>query len=272
MRRNKLLLNTFFVNLLFVSTTQFVWAQETKAVATLLRTINHSGTPYWSHDGKTLALKGDKEILLYDATTGAIKTKILYSKLFSPEIISFSPDGKRLFLQSDWIKIFDANDGKLIREITGVERINYFENIFSVCYDYTDYNGETKNERRGLSPDENTPELPANRSNRFISPDWKSVLVHKNDSKSAQVYDLDTGELKFTFEPYKEQGKKDKSKGAIGEFSADGKFIVITNGNNSPRLWNAKTGELIANLTPQSDKVYGTQFSPDNLKSGHILE
>jgi len=72
--------------------------------------------------------------------------------------------------------------------------------------------------------------------------------------------------LKFGLEPFVAPGKKlGKRLGdTLGEFSADGRYIVTAHSDRTPRLWNAATGALIANLAPQTDTVYGVRFSPDS--------
>lgn len=76
---------------------------------------------------------------------------------------------------------------------------------------------------------------------------------------------MSTGELRFTLEPFVAPGKKRNQRAvALGEFSPDGRFIATSHTDRSPRLWKADTGELVADLAPQSDVVYGVRFSPDS--------
>ena len=48
--------------------------------------------------------------------------------------------------------------------------------------------------------------------------------------------------------------------------SPAGKLILTSHASRTPRLWNAATGELVADLAPHSQPVYGARFSPDGLR------
>lgn len=252
---------------LLVSLNQTSSAQTTGVTAKLLHTVPDTYLYWWSPDNKTLAV-WRKDVALYDAATGKARAEIRYEGPPTADGIYFTPDGGALVIHSDRVRLYDATEGKLLRQFAeGTKPINSYDKIYKPV-ETSSYNSETGQTETGWEQPGNQAklqELPTeNLSGRIISPDGKSLLVRAKEGK-AQVYNLDTGELKFTLEPFIEPGKKKGGAGdALGEFSADGRFIVTSHRNRTPRLWNAKTGALVADLAPQSDVVYGVRFSPDS--------
>ncbi|MDQ1610828.1 MAG: hypothetical protein QOG00_759 [Pyrinomonadaceae bacterium] len=243
-------------------------AQTTKVSAKLLHTMPDGYTNWWSPDARTFAVyNGD--VLLYDAATTKVRATIKTSGAPLPKALSFTPDGRVLIILSDRVRLYDVADGKLLRQFgEGTEPINRYETKFKqeVVSVYDSGTGQYVDEYKSPGAYENTLELPtAYIGDRVTSPDGKSLLVRARKDEDAQVYNLETGELKFTLEPYVEAGKKRRGGGdALGEFSADGRFIVTSHEDRTPRLWNAATGALVANLAPQTDIVYGVRFSHDS--------
>jgi WD40 repeat protein len=258
-----------FAALLFVLLQQAGMAQATKVSAKRLHTMPDGYTNWWSPEARTFAVyNGD--VLLYDAATTKVRAVIKTSGAPLPKALSFTPDGSVLILLSDRVRLYDVTDGRLLRQFgEGTEPINGYETKFkpetvSVLNSST---GQYEDEYKSPDNYEMTVELPTVYiSDRVTSPDGKSLLVRARKDEEAQVYNLETGELKFTLEPFVEAGKKRRGGGggALGEFSADGRFIVTSHADRAPRLWNAATGALIANLAPQTDTVYGVRFSPDS--------
>ncbi len=252
---------------LFVSFHRTVAAQPSGVSAKLEHTIAESWAFWWSPDNKTLAVQG-KVMSLYDTATGKARAEIKLEGYPMPRGVYFTPDGAALVIHTDRVRLYAASDGKLLREFAeDTTPIQHYEKIFQV-QEVSSYNYETgTTETTWVGPNNvaKLTELPtAYLSDRHISPDGKSLLVRAKDGK-AQVYDLTTGALKFTLEPFVEPGnKKDRAGDALGEFSADGRFIVTAHRNRTPRLWNAATGALVADLTPQTDAVFGVRFSHDS--------
>ena len=46
------------------------------------------------------------------------------------------------------------------------------------------------------------------------------------------------------------------------QFSKDGKYLLISNGNKKPTLWNVDEGKLVAKFDA-GDRVFYSKFSPD---------
>jgi WD40 repeat protein len=254
-----------FVSLFFI-TYETGRTQTTKVTARLLHTITDADAYLWSPDNRTLAVY-HKDVALYDAATGKVRAQITYEGPPTPNGIYFTPDGNALVIQSDRVRLYSAADGKLLRQFAeGTTPINTYEKFYKQ-ETVSGFNYEGQYEYKVVDPSEleKTRELPTEYiSNRVVSPDGKSLLTRVKGG-TAQVYDMSTGALKFTLEPYVAPGKKRTQRAvALGEFSPDGRFIVTSHTDRTPRLWQADTGKLIANLAPQSDTVYGVRFSPDS--------
>ncbi len=103
-----------------------------------------------------------------------------------------------------------------------------------------------------------------------LSPDEKSFLRVKErfsmwaaliekDNARAQVWDLETGRMRFEI----------KINGLEGHarFSPDSKLLLTTSASDHPKLWDAQTGRLFATLkAPEYIDLCGgasAQFSPD---------
>jgi WD40 repeat protein len=241
--------------------------QPAKATAKLLHTIHDSYSYWWSPDNKTLAARR-LDLTLYDAATGAARATVMIEGKQTAKSIYFTPDGSALIVHTDQVRVYDVNDGKLLRAFApGTKPINDYDRVYKpeVVSGLNSETGQYEYEYKTPSNGEETEELPTRYiSDRIISPDGKSLLVGAGDGRP-QVYDLATGALKFTLEPFVQAGGKRRSWGdALGEFSPDGRFIVASYRNRMPRLWNAETGALVADLSPQTDVVYGVRFSPDS--------
>src|SRR5215207_5496971 len=241
-------------------------AQEARVAARLLHTLGAYGAPLWlSPDGRTLAFKGEA-VELYDVATGTLKAKVPVNSEFTPKGVFFTPDGKALVVHTDRVQVVDANDGKVLREFAeGSTPINFYKRIYT-GHEETSYDESSGYSTTYVGPSdkETLQELPAlDPSDRVVSPDWKSILVRKGDG-AAEVYDFETGKLKFTLSPKLGAGEQvGLHFDALGEFSPDGKLILTSHASRTPRLWNAATGELVADLSPHSHVVYGARFSPD---------
>lgn len=227
---------------------------------------NRYGLLQFSGDGRFLAASGtDRDIKIYDTNTGTLFSTIDSKKIELGKLgfnaFSFSPDGKYALAQEEGyanLRVFETETGKLIRVIDGRGKASSAKQIQSSWY-------------KDLGGLEMVP-APADS-------DWKNVLVAKHDGLF-QVVNLEDGRvirvlehsekpnvawdfLKMAFQFYSPVpiGFLISS----GRFSADGKKIVIANGNEAPTLWEAETGRQIARLEPQTDRVYQAFFSPDSL-------
>lgn len=267
-----------------VAVSQFAPAVETNAAqpaqvsAKLLHNIPSSVFYWWSPDNKTLAVLGSAGMQLHDAATGKARAEIKPDSAAPPPAetptrVYFTPDSRFLVVHAGRVRVFDAADGKFLRAFAyNTSPANAHDRVHkpvvqeAVSYDSNNptYPGETTTTYP--SDEAELQELPtAYVSDRVISPDGKLILVSAKEGK-AQAYDLGTGELRYTLEPLADAGRKKGRDGygsALAEFSPDGRLVVTTHRNLTPRLWDAATGRLVADLGPQSEAVYGARFSPD---------
>ncbi len=217
------------------------------------------GLLLFSPDEKRLATIGTtRDVVIYDLADGAVKATINNGNA-GFNAVSFNPDGERIILQdADYgaVGIYETASGKLVREIDGGGKLSSSKKIML----------DTQRNVGGL-------EMPA----APVTSDWESVLIAKNEGEY-RIVNPATGEEKFNlFHSDKPNAVLDFLKMAFGlyvvtgaflisngQFSADGNYIIIANGNKTPTLWNAKTGNLIAKLEADSDQVFGAAFSPNN--------
>ncbi len=89
-------------------------------------------------------------------------------------------------------------------------------------------------------------------SSLAFSSDGKTLVSISYGDKTANVWDVNTGELKKTFTGL--------SKIAL---SLDGKTLTGICDDNTIKLWDVKTGELKNSLTLHSSKSFSMAFSPD---------
>jgi len=247
-------------------------AQSANVTAKLLHTIPAANLFWWSPDSRILVMPyvDDSPIVnvsLYDVATGKARAVIKIDGPLTEKGVYFTPNGSAMVIHTNRVRLYDMADGKLLREFAeGTTPINLYDRIFQGHTETVHYSDNTSEDvYRGPSNEEDLMELPTRYiSHRIINPDGTSLLARGKEGK-AQVYDLGAGGLKFTLEPFITGGnKKGGAGGALGEFSPDGRLIVTSHRNATPRLWSASTGDLIADLGPQSDTVFGVRFSLDS--------
>jgi WD40 repeat protein len=89
-------------------------------------------------------------------------------------------------------------------------------------------------------------------SSLAFSSDGKTLVSFSYSDKTANVWDVNTGELKKTFTGL--------SKIAL---SLDGKTLTGSCDDNTIKLWDVETGELKNSLTGHSSEILFIAFSPD---------
>lgn len=214
------------------------------------------GLLQFNQDGSRLATSGTaRDLKIYDTANGQV-VATLGGDRNGFNAFSFNPDGKTAIAQDlDYseLRIFDLETGKLLKEIDGSGSHSAGKKV-------------TENVLKGLDGLE--------MSAAPVTPDWATVLIQKNEGEYETV-SVATNTVEHKFEHSKKSSAvKDFFKMAFvpfasilvpnANFSPDGKYIVVANGNNFPTLWNAATGNLIGRLEPQDDRVYQAAFSPDS--------
>lgn len=244
-------------------------AQTSKVTAKLLHmlTDGQAFVNVWSPDNKTIAV-WDKNVALHDAATGKVRAEIKYEGKPGPKSVYLTPDGGALVIHTDRVRFYSTTDGKLLRQFAeGTTPANYHENVYKpeIVSGYDD-DGTYKYEVKGPTDGEKMTELPTEYiSDRVISPDGKSLLARIKGG-AAQVYDVGTGALKFTLEPFVPPGeKKNKSALALGEFSPDSRFVVTsTFGDGTVKVWDTATGKLRHTVGSKEDRQYFAVWNPRN--------
>ena len=231
-----------------------------------------TGLTLFSPGGKYLAVSGKTaDVVIYETETGQLKTKI-DGKGF--RAFSFSPDGRFAVAQSTGdlsMQVVDVENGKTVREIRGLGKLSSINKFFGTGL---------VNEINGVFP---VPVLemgrvPATRN-------WKHILINKND-KEFSIVDFETGTLKFDLQHENFNSGWEGAKLAVAilsgvagtpagylmlgsqsnaQFSADGKYLMLSNGNKKPTLWNVDEGKLVAKFDA-GEHVFYTKFSPDGTR------
>ena len=205
----------------------------------LLKAIKQVGfalSVQFSPDGKTIATGGaNNAIRLWDTKTGKLK-RILRGHSQAAISICFSPDGKTLASGSfdGSIKLWNVTTGELKATFKG-----HPTKVISVCY----------------------------------SPDGKTVASGSIDG-TVKLWETKTGRLKATLADHEDavlsvcfspDGKMISSAGGAWSMRDDSvKQGNVAGSDNSIRLWDARTGKLLAAL-PSVDgvAVLHVGFSPD---------
>lgn len=230
-----------------------------------------TGLTLFSPDGRYLAVSGKKaDVVIYESATRR-EVCVIDGKGF--DAFSFGPDSKFAVVQNSSdasMEIFEVETGNSVRKIRGLGKVSNFSKAVG--------GAGMVNEAWGIYP------LAMLEMGRVpVTPDWRSILVNKND-KEFSLYDFQSGELKVDLDHAKYNAAWENTKvaiailGALGgnpaafdilgsisntQFSNDGKFLLISNGNKKPSLWNLEKGELLAKFDAGA-RVYYARFSPDS--------
>ncbi len=262
------ILNLLILFVCFI-TVSFAQVQENKDVATLKSNlpefrnggiwVGRTALTLFSDDGKYVAVSAKTaDVAIYETATGNLVSKIDGKGFWA---FSFTPDGNNVIIQSaarQGYLIFDTRTGEKTRTVEGFDTIALL----------------TKGSDSGLMNEANgVHDFQPLEMNRVpMSPDWKSILVNKNDKEYA-IYDFETGKLKFELPHAKFSAAWALTKlifapSSLGSasnasFSVDGKYIAIASGNKNPTLWEASTGKLLNKFESKS-RIFNFQFSPDS--------
>jgi WD40 repeat protein len=271
---------TFFILSICLFSVVFSQTEEKPNVAVVKKLLpefrdaslwkGRAGLVRFSPDGKMLAVSGKSaDIVIYDTETGDVKSKLEQD---GAKAFSFNPDGKSVAIQSLFdssLQIFEIESGKRIRSIQGIDKLSKFEKTLGGSGLINTANGVF-------------PMVPLEMGNVLVSPDWKTLLINKND-KEYKLYDYATGEFKYELEHANFNATWEVTKsifaiaGLLGgttagfdllgsasnaQFSRDSKLCVVTNGNKKPTIWNVETGKLVA-MIESKDRIFYVQFSPN---------
>lgn len=230
-----------------------------------------TGLTLFSPDARYLAVSGKKaDVVIYESATRR-EVSVIDGKGF--DAFSFSPDSKFAVVQNSSdgsIETFEVETGKSVKKFRGLGKVSNLTKAVG--------GAGMVNEAWGIYP---VAVLEMGRVP--VTPDWKSVLVNKND-KEFSLYDFQSGEMKVDLDHAKYSAAWENTKvvlsilGALGgsptafdilgsisntQFSNDGKYLLIANGNKKPSLWNLEKGELMVKFDAGA-RVYYARFSPDS--------
>jgi len=231
---------------------------------------SRTGLTRFSLDGNYLAVSGKSaDIVIYDTQRGDIVSKI-DGKGF--RAFSFSPDSKFAIAQNSAdmaMQIAEVQTGRQVREIRGTGKLSNINKILGGSGIINEINGVF-------------PVAVMEMGNVPVTRDWKNILVNKND-KEFSIFDFQTGDLRYDLNHANFNSGWESAKlafallGVLGgttagflllgsmsnsQFSENGKYLLIANGNKKPTLWNIDTGSLIAKFDA-GERVFYSRFSKD---------
>lgn len=193
-----------------------------------LRTIDEDKGYHlaWSPDGKTLAISGDRNIQLRDATTG----KLLQS-IDGSGILAWSPDGKTLTgRNADTMKLWDVSTGKLIKTLTGFNR------------KLSDGGGETGNMLGAIA---------WSRDGKFIAT--------TDVSRTIQIWDVTTGKFVKSL-----SGHGSAVLDVV--WSDDSKTLTSVSQDKTIKRWDISTGKELETIGINLSHTLRVFWSPDGKK------
>jgi WD40 repeat protein len=230
-----------------------------------------TGLTLFSPDGKYLAVSGKKaDVVIYESATRR-EVCAIDGKGF--DAFSFDPSSTYAVVQNSGdgsMEVFEIATGKSVRQFRGLGKVSNLTKAVG--------GAGPVNEAWGIYP------LAVLEMGRVpVTPDWRSILVNKND-KEFSLYDFQTGELRADLDHAKYNAAWENTKvvvsilAALGgspaafdilgsisntQFSSNGRYLLIANGNKKPSLWDVEKGELLAKFDAGA-RIYYARFSPDS--------
>ena len=228
----------------------------------------------FSPDGKLIATGNGKSVKLWDAANGQeLKTLSGHTDLIWS--VAFSPDSKRLASGSHdkSVKVWDIAKGEEITTLTGQDR-PFLAVAFSPDGKWlagsTSY-GESYvmlwdtrawKESQRLSP------INGQVWSIAFSPDSQR-LVTANDSGRAAIWAVQSGDELLSLQDRQGQhgqdhmqSHRDKQMKSVA-FNHDGSRIVTAADSGVIKIWDAKTGQKLHELSGHAKDARGALFSPD---------
>jgi WD40 repeat protein len=230
-----------------------------------VRTIAIPNTVYpdivLSPDGKTLAVQfGADDTALYDAETGKERFILKTGYRWTPRFAAFSPDGKTVATGDKGVKLWDATTGKERKGPPGLAALQggpfftadgkslvvgrYHNNldVVNLATGKITADFKMKNRCDGVA----------------VTPDGKTLVVAKGNTRLAHIVDLATKKDKASLELNAEARSL--------ALSPDGNIIAIgtTVFGKNLQLWDVESGKQLAIVKDAHDGgINSVAFSPD---------
>jgi WD40 repeat protein len=218
----------------------------------------------FSPDGKFLASGFYGDVLLWDASTGALRQKITG---FADRVValSFSKDSKLLATsggvptEDGEIKVFDVASAKLVVEIKN----GHSDQVFGVCFNPDGSKLATCSADKFVK----VFEIPSGKflkqfeghTHHVMDVGWKSdgkLLASASADNSVKIWDYEKGEQVRTIPAHGKQVTRLVFIGQKPEFAT-------CSGDQTVRFWNVDSGGNARNFGGNTDYLYAVGVSSD---------
>ncbi len=207
----------------------------------------------FSPDGKRIVTGSyDGDAKVWDATTGRVLHRI------SGTDVAFSPDGRQIVTAHGWVKLWDAESGRELREFPGhrarIQGLAFSpdgQRIVTSSDDKTAVVWETSSGRELARLLGHTDGV--RRVN--FSPDGQRIVTGSVDG-TARIWDAASGAELFRFEEH-------RAEVSGVTYSPDGKRILSGDEHGQGLLWEAATGRVLLTLKGHTSHILYAVFSPD---------
>lgn len=241
-----------------------LWDVKTRTIRrTFVGHAGHVKSVAFSPDGKTILTGSeDNTARLWDVRTGRLLKSIAAKSILGLDSVDFAPNGESFLTHSSggWPKLWDAQTGTLIRQFKtrhGVIASTFSPDGSTLLFGHTDHTASLWDRRSGKK----IRSFKGHKRDIYavdFSPDGKKIATGGSDNV-AKIWDVKTSNVLATL-----KGHKLSVHGVA--FSPDGERLVTVS-PDSIRLWNARTGQLIAVDEPPEGKglFMDVAFSPNGI-------
>jgi WD40 repeat protein len=216
----------------------------------------------YSPDGRRIA-SGTTEVRIWDVSTAAYRVAANFSSWV--HALTYAPDGKQLAaLSGAGISIFDANSGRLIREIKnyivqGSWAITYSPDGKRIAWGYNLQHTTAKVNIYDVDSGEIISELLPSRDNFLSCVTWSpdGSMIAAAVGQNIEVWNVTSKEKIWTL-----TGHTGEIRGVA--FSPDGKSIVSGSRDNTIKIWDIESGWEIKTFQNVHDSYFESlSYSPD---------